>query len=159
MLQIGQKFPELAMGAVGGGNITLPQDLAGGFGVVIIYRGAWCPLCRDQLAEYAAAKAKLDELGVKVVAVSSDDEATTAGLVEKLQLNFPVGHSANVSQVSAALGAYTNAEPLYLQPTAIVLTPEGSIRNVVYSNSAVGRLTAAEVIRTITFARSQAKVA
>jgi peroxiredoxin len=64
MLKNGQKFPELKLQAVGGGAIDLPGDLAGSFGVVLIYRGAWCPVCNNQLADFAASKSELDALGV-----------------------------------------------------------------------------------------------
>ncbi len=159
LLSNGQKFPELKLRAVGGGAIDLPQELAGSFGVVLIYRGAWCPLCREQLAGYAAAKPELDGLGVKVVALSVDDEATGAALVQEHHLTFPVGHSANADQIAAATGAFTNDEPHYLQPTDFILAPDGSILNAIYSTNAVGRITAGEVIRLVTFKKSQAKAA
>src|ERR1700677_1286476 len=37
-LRNGQIFPHVEIPAVGGGVLNLPQDLAGSFGVVIIYR-------------------------------------------------------------------------------------------------------------------------
>jgi peroxiredoxin len=44
-LQNGDLFPSLSVPAVGGGTISLPEDLAGGFGIVLLYRGSWCPYC------------------------------------------------------------------------------------------------------------------
>src|SRR6187399_3262034 len=44
-LHNGQHFPSLSLPAVGGGTVSLPDDLAGSFGVVLIYRGSWCPYC------------------------------------------------------------------------------------------------------------------
>jgi hypothetical protein len=38
-LRNGQPFPSLEVRAVGGGTIWLPDDLAGSYGVVLIYRG------------------------------------------------------------------------------------------------------------------------
>ena len=43
MLSNGDTFPTLTIDAVGGGTISLPDDLAGSFGVILIYRGSWCP--------------------------------------------------------------------------------------------------------------------
>jgi len=45
-LENGQTFPSLQVPLVGGGTLSLPEDLSGGFGVVLVYRGAWCPYCK-----------------------------------------------------------------------------------------------------------------
>ena len=55
LLHNGDRFPRLSIRKVGGGTIELPGDLAGSFGVVLIYRGAWCPYCNAQLAAFARA--------------------------------------------------------------------------------------------------------
>lgn len=154
-LDTGDTFPDLTVPAVGGGTISLPGDLAGSFGVVLIYRGAWCPFCNAQLAAFARAADVFAELGVKVVAFSVDDEPTTAALVEKHQLSFPVGHSADVDKVAAALGAYTNDDPRYLQSTGFVLAPDGSEVTAVYSSGAIGRLTADDVADLIAYLKAQ----
>lgn len=60
---------------------------------------------------------------MKVVAVSVDNEASGAALVEKHHLRFPVGPSADADQIAATLGAYTHDEPRYLQSTGFVLAP------------------------------------
>ncbi len=41
MLDSGEDFPKLEIQRVGGGTIILPDELAGGFGVVLLYRGHW----------------------------------------------------------------------------------------------------------------------
>lgn len=157
LLNNGDHFPDFKISISGQGNMALPADLAGSFGVVLIYRGAWCPVCNDQLAGFEAAKSRLDDLNVKIVALSVDDEPTTAALVEKLHLTFPVGFGADVDQVSAAVGSYTNAHPHYLQPTGFVLSPDGNVLNALYASNAMGRLTAQEVERLATYITQQAK--
>src|SRR6476661_4941405 len=102
LLHNGDTFPRLTLDRVGGGSVSLPDDLAGAFGVVLIYRGAWCPYCNAQLAAFSRAGEKLSELGVKLVALSVDDLATSAALVEKHRLAFPVGYGANADAVAAA---------------------------------------------------------
>lgn len=41
MLDSGDAFPALEAAKVGGGMISLPGDLKGGWGVVLLYRGHW----------------------------------------------------------------------------------------------------------------------
>ena len=67
-LRNGQPFPPLEVPAVGGGTISLPDDLAGSYGVILIYRGSWCPYCNAQLAAFSRALDALTELGVTVAA-------------------------------------------------------------------------------------------
>jgi peroxiredoxin len=112
-LQNGQTFPTFDVPAVGGGTNSIPQSVRGSYGVVLICRGAWCPYCQAQLAGFQRASQKLAEPGIKVVALSVDDEATTVGTIDKFTPSFPVGHSANAERVASITGAYTNDSPRY----------------------------------------------
>ena len=145
-LHNGQRFPSLRLPAVGGGTLALPDDLAGSYGVVLIYRGSWCPYCSAQLASFGRAAESLAVAGIKVAALSVDDEATSAALVAKHRLPYPVGHSADAAAVAAATGAYVHDDPTYLQSTGFVLTPDGTVLTAVYSSDAIGRLVADDVI-------------
>ena len=155
-LQNGQTFPAFDVLAAGGGTISIPQSLGGSYGVVLTYRGAWCPFCQAQLAGFQRASERLAEAGAKVVALSVDDEATTVGTIEKFKLSFPVGHGANAEKVASITGAYTNDSPHYLQTTGFLLTPDGKILNAVYSSGPIGRLVAEDVIGMVTYLRSKA---
>ena len=155
-LQNGQTFPTFDVPAVGGGTISIPQSLRGSFGVVLIYRGAWCPYCQAQLGGYQRASERLAAAGIKVVALSVDDEATSVGTIEKFKLSFPVGHSADADKVAAITGAYTNDSPRYLQSTGFVLAPDGKILNAVYSSGPLGRLVAEDVIGMVNYIKSKA---
>ena len=156
LLNNGDAFPKLTIPAVGGGAMVLPDAFAGSWGVVLIYRGAWCPFCNGQLAGFSAEKAALDGLGIKVVALSVDDEATSAATVAKNHLQFPVGHSANADAVAAASGAFVNANPRYLQPAGFVLAPDGTVKASVYATSAIGRILAKDVVGFVGYLQSVA---
>lgn len=145
-LENGHPFPSLQLPQVGGGTLSLPDDLAGDFGAVLVYRGAWCPYCNAQLAAFSRAQDDLAAAGIKVVALSVDDEPTTAGLVEKRRLRFPVAYGADADTVSETLGTYINDEPRYLQSTGFVLAPDGTVVTAVYSSGAIGRLVPDDVI-------------
>jgi len=138
-LNHGDPFPALSLPAVGGGRLSLPEDLAGNFAVVLFYRGWWCPYCNAQLAAFARAAERLAELGIKVAALSVDAESEAAGLVTRLRLPFPVAYGADPTAIAAATGAYTGEER-YLQSTGFVLDPEGRVELAVYSSGAIGRL-------------------
>ena len=124
-LQNGNRFPAISAPKAGGGTLSLPGDLAGSFGVVLFYRGSWCPYCNAQLSRFAGAKDRLTSVGIKVVALSVDDEATTRGLIAKHKISFPMGYGADARAIAAATGAYLNEDPLYIQSTGFVLAPDG----------------------------------
>lgn len=154
-LQNGAPFPHLTIDAAGGGTISLPGDLVGSYSVVLLYRGSWCPYCNAQLMAFSRAHDTLTELGVKVVALSVDDEATALAFVKTHALRFPVGHSADVDHVAAVTGAYTNAHPKYFQSTGFVLDPAGRVITAVYSSGAIGRLLPADVVGFVGYVKSQ----
>jgi peroxiredoxin len=120
--------------------MALPRDLEGFYSVILFYRGAWCPYCKAQLAAFARARASLRSLGVEVVALSVDDEAVSAALVDTMRLTFPVGFGAKAGEIAAATGAYVGDGGAYLQSTGFVLDRSGRILTAVYSSGAIGRL-------------------
>ena len=77
MLSTHRNIQFTAAGLPGGRSLQLPGALAGGFGVVLFYRGSWCPYCNAQLSAFQRYHDALAALGVSVVALSADDEATT----------------------------------------------------------------------------------
>ncbi len=155
-LNNGDAFPALTLDTVKDGALSVTHHLAGSHGVVLLYRGAWCPYCNAQLAGFARAKAALDELGLKVVALSVDGIADATALVDKHRLNFPVGYGADAEKIAAATGAYVNDSPRYLQSTGFVLDPGGKVITSVYSSGAIGRLVAEDVIGFVRYVKSKA---
>ncbi|HEX3840934.1 MAG TPA: peroxiredoxin family protein [Acidimicrobiales bacterium] len=156
LLNPGDQFPALTLALPGGHSLALPDALAGGFGIVLFYRGSWCPYCNAQLRAFQRASESLAEVGAKVIALSVDDEATTQELIAKHGLTFPVGHSADARAVAEATGAFVNDNPTYLQSTGFVLDPNGRVVVSVYSSGAIGRLVPDDVVGLIRYLRDHA---
>ena len=156
LLAPGDRFPTLTVHQAGGSVLTLPDVFDGGFGVVLFYRGSWCPYCNAQLRAFQRAQDSLAEVGAKVVALSVDDARTTTELIAKHGLTFPVGHSADVAAVSAATGAFVDPADGYLQSTGFVLAPDGQVIVSVYSSGAIGRLVPDDVVGLIRYERAHA---
>ena len=156
VLHPGDTFPSLTVTPVDTAPLKVPEDFAGQFGVVLFLRGAWCPYCNSQLRAFQRAADKLANAGIKVVALSVDDEATTRELVAKHGLQFPVGHSADASAIAAATGAFLNPDPVYIQSTGFVLSPEGTVLVSVYSSGAIGRLVPDDVLGLVAWVQQHA---
>jgi peroxiredoxin len=153
-LSNGDLFPSLSLDTVDGKTLDLPADLAGSFGVVLIYRGAFCPYCNAQLSGFARAAESLTALGVRVAALSVDDRATSQALAEKLRLPFAVGYGADADAVAQATGAYVNEAPRHLQTTGFILDPQGRVITAVYSSGAIGRLVADDVLGFVRYVKA-----
>jgi peroxiredoxin len=153
LLNPGDPFPHLTISTTGGQTLTIPDAFGGDFGVVLLYRGAWCPYCNAQLRAFERAGQELANNGIRVIALSVDDEQTTAALVAKHQLTFPVGYGADARAVAAVTGAFVNPDPVYLQSTGFVLDPAGKVVVSVYSSGAIGRLVPDDVAGLVRYLR------
>jgi peroxiredoxin len=129
LLHPGDIFPELAITVPGGKVVKVPGAFAGGFGVLLFYHGSWCSYCKAELHAFQRADG-----GIKVAALSVDDEATTAALIVKRGLTFPVGFGADARKVAELTGAFVNPDPVYLQSTWFVLNPQGKVAATLYDN-------------------------
>lgn len=159
-LQNGAVFPTLDVPRLGGGSLKLPADLAGSYGVILIYRGHWCPFCNEQIAAFTQAFDALSQAEIKVVAFSVDGEAETAAFAKKHAVPFPLGHSVETKTIIEATGAYEAEFPTrghFLESTGFVLAPDGTVVCAVYSSRAIGRLVPDDVIRLVAFMRSLKK--
>ena len=156
LLSPGDQFPALTVTLAAGGTLQLPDALAGHFGVILLYRGSWCPYCNAQLRAFQRAHDALAAVDARVVALSVDDEATTQAFIAKHGLQFPVGHSADPRAVAAATGAFVNDDPPYLQSAGFVLDLTGRVIVSVYSSGAIGRLVPDDVTGLVRYIREHA---
>lgn len=152
LLSPGDAFPDVTVTPAGAGLLSVPDALSGHFGVVLFFRGSWCPYSTVQLQAFQEARERLATVEAKVVALSVDDEPTTRALVERHGLGFPVGHSANAHAIAERTGAFVNADPPHLQPTGFVLDPGGRVMVSMYSSDAIGRLVPEDVVGLIRYA-------
>jgi peroxiredoxin len=150
-LRNGERFPTITATHVGGGEMTIQEDLVGRWAVLLFYRGHWCPYCRQQLLDFQRARAHLNERGAEVVALSVDSLEQARQTVERHRISFPVLSGLDAHQVEQAIGASINEDPLSLQATGFVLRPDGTVAVAVYSSSAIGRLVAADTINLLKY--------
>jgi peroxiredoxin len=149
-------FPALSLTPPDSPALTLPDAFDGDFGIVLFFRGSWCPYCNAQLRAFQRASDALTGTGAKVAALSVDDEPTTAALIAKHGLTFPVGHSADARAIAGLTGAFVNPDPVYLQSTGFVLDPAAQVVVSVYSSGAIGRLVPEDVIGLVRYLREHA---
>jgi peroxiredoxin len=156
LLNPGDAFPTLSLTVPGGETVRVPGAFAGQYGVLLFYRGSWCPYCNAQLRAFQWASTILAETGIRVAALSVDGEPATAELVARHGLTFPVGFGADARHIARVTGAFVNPDPVSLQSTGFVLDPEGKVIVSVYSSGAIGRLVPEDVTGLVRYAREHA---
>jgi peroxiredoxin len=156
LLHPGDPFPQLSLALPGGQSLTVPQAFGEDFGVMLFYRGSWCPYCNAQLRAFQRASERLAGVGARLAALSVDDEQTTSALIKEHGLTFPVGFGADAPAVAELTGAFLNHDPAYLQSTGFVLDPAGRVVVSVYSSGAIGRLVPEDVVGLIRYLREHA---
>jgi peroxiredoxin len=149
LLAAGDAFPALTLAQSDGQTRALPDLLSGAFGVVLFSRGARCRSCVEQLRAFQRATARLARAGIRVVALTADEEQTTAGLIAEYGLTYPIGHSADVERIAELTGAFVQLDPPALQTTGFVLDPSGRVIVSVYSCGTLGHLLPDEVLELI----------
>ena len=89
---------------------------------------------------------------IKVVGGSVDSVEKTAALRSGLYVGFPMWGELDAPTVSADTGApYQDGDRVFLHGTGWLLNPAGEIVQSLYSTGPIGRFTASDIIRKVTF--------
>jgi len=84
-LKTGEQLSQFLLETMSG-DIISSASFSGQPHILMFYRGNWCPFCTAQIKELTRSYQQLDELGVKVVLISSQDTSK----IEKLANQFNV---------------------------------------------------------------------
>ena len=87
-----------------------------------------------------------------MVGGSVDSVEATAALRSGLHVGFPMWGELDAPTVSADTGApYQDGDRVFLHGTGWLLNPAGEIVQSLYSTGPIGRFTASDIIRKVTF--------
>lgn len=89
-LKIGDKAPDFSLTNAIGEELSLYNQLEKSRVILTFYRGVWCPYCNLQLAQYQQVLPELEELGVKLWAISPQTPDHSLSMKEKNELAFEV---------------------------------------------------------------------
>lgn len=116
-----------------------------GWRVLVIYRGAHCPLCRSYRKTLEQLQPKFAEAGITVAALSSDPEARAIEEASEEGWTFPVGYDLSVDQMHT-LGLYVSSprspeetDRNFAEPGLFVINPQGAVQIVDVSNAPFSR--------------------
>ncbi len=156
----GQIFPPTSVTGIDGQELNLHQaDKPGNWRLIVVYRGAHCPVCTRYLGELNDVKASLEELGVDLVAVSADAQDVAAPHIESIAPDFPVGYGLSVEQMQQ-LGLYIShprspqeAAGPFSEPGLFVINAEGALQVVDIANAPFARPNLASLVMGLGFVK------
>lgn len=93
-------------------------------------------------------KKGLDDLGVKVIAVSVDPEDKAKEVAD--EVSFPVAFGATRAD-GDAVGAWWGEPQNIIQPAEFVIGDDGKVVISSYSSGPIGRMDADEVVKLVNF--------
>ena len=153
--------PELSVETLQGKWNLADQD-AKNFTMVVFYRGLHCPLCLKYLTELEDALQDFSDVGVNVVAISSDDQDRAQQTVEKSKLkNVALGYGLSVEQAQAwglhrsagkgktSIGIEEPAE--FSEPGLFLIKPDNTVYWSSVSTMPFARPNFAEILGAINF--------
>lgn len=149
----GDPLPPLSIDTLGAGRIDLAAR--SGWRLLVIYRGAHCPACAKYLAKLTAQHARLQKLGVEVVALSTDPRERASQQAEEAGWPFEVGHDVPVDTLRR-LGLYISAaeeseqaDRAFAEPGLFLVNPQGRLQVIDVSNAPFSRPDLEQIVEGI----------
>lgn len=142
-LPAGSLFPDLTWPQTDGGFLA-PAAMKG-WRLLVVYRGAHCPLCRNYLKILERLQADFAEAGITVAVMSADPQERAVKEATDEGWTFPVGYDLSPDQMRT-LGLYVSSprspeetDRNFAEPGLFVINLQGAIQIVDVSNAPFAR--------------------
>jgi len=133
MIKPREKAPELEVNLVNDTTWKFSEQSPENFVMILFYRGKHCPVCKKQLENLQKNLDKFTDLGVNVIAISSDNEKRAKSTYEEWDIsNVPIGFEFSIED-ARKWGLFiskgiSDAEPEhFFEPGLFLLKPDGTV--------------------------------
>ena len=133
MLKPRQETPNLTVQLVNGDRWELSNQTPKNFTLIIFYRGLHCPKCEQYLKDLYQYLNKLTEIGVSVVAISSDTEGAAKETYKKWELDgLPLGYGCSIEEARnwglfISKGIKEKEPNLFIEPGVFIIKTDGKL--------------------------------
>lgn len=94
------------------------------------------------MADFQLRLGRLEQLGAKPIALSAQSKDRAELMIQRHGLTYPIVYGLDPEEMTQKFGCSISLdEPIRLEPTGIVLRPDGTIAWSAYASGAIGRLT------------------
>lgn len=155
----GRRLPVIRLPRAGGGTVQIGG--AGQWQLVVVYRGAHCPLCRRYLKTLDGLLEQFRAIRTEVIAVSGDPREKAETELAEEGWRFPVGYDLSPDQMRL-LGLYISeprspaeTDRLFPEPGLFVVNPEGLLQIADISNAPFARPDLGALLSGLGFAQER----
>ncbi len=160
----GSPFPKIELNDSNGVLTDLRQCRNGAdWKMIVVYRGVHCPLCTKYLNMLEERTQKLVDMGIDIVAVSSDSLAQLKIHQEKLNVTFPILYGLSIEQMKS-LGLYIShprseheTDHPFSEPGMYILNEQANIQVIDISNAPFSRPDLNELVGSLGWLRTDGK--
>jgi peroxiredoxin len=157
----GDTMPAIDARLAGGGRWALAREKPEKLALLAFYRGIFCPICRNWVADLDRLAPEFEKRGVSVIALSCDrKDAAERALTEWNLRNLRVGYGVDPEDARKA-GLYISEgrglnpetgvkEPmLFTEPGLLLVRPEGELYAAWIQSTPFARPHLAEVLTAV----------
>lgn len=157
----GDTMPAIDARLAGGGRWALAREKPGKLALLAFYRGIFCPICRNWVADLDRLAPEFEKRGVSVIALSCDRKDAAERAVTEWNLrNLRVGYGVDPEDARKA-GLYISEgrglnpetglkEPmLFTEPGLLLVRPEGELYAAWIQSTPFARPHLAEVLTAV----------
>ncbi|WP_216404852.1 thioredoxin-dependent thiol peroxidase [Arcanobacterium phocae] len=145
-LEVGQKAPDFTLDTLGGGKVSLSEELSKADKGVIVYfyPRAMTPGCTTQACDFRDSEDSLKSAGYSVIGVSPDKVESLEKFTTKKNLNFPLASDPS-KEVLEAWGAYGEKKNYGrilrgVIRSTVVVAKDGTVSHAFYNVKATGHV-------------------
>jgi len=133
MIKPREKAPELVVDLVNDTTWKFSEQSPENFVMILFYRGKHCPVCKKQLEELQKDLDKFTDLGVNVIAISSDSEKRAKATYDEWKIsNIPLGFGFSIENARKwglfiSKGVSDKEPDTFFEPGLFLLKPDGTV--------------------------------
>lgn len=128
-----QPVPAFSIPTLDHGTWTLAEQTPENFSILFFYRGLHCPICRNQLRDLERNLDKFAELGINIIAISSDSEERARTSQQEWELsNLTIGYGLSLDTAREwglfVSNSIKDSEPTqFSEPGMFIIRPNGEL--------------------------------
>lgn len=151
-LKVGDTAPDFELPNQDGLKMSLSNELVHGNVLLVFYRGHWCPICNRHLAALQGELQIIQEQGIRVIAISSDDLGATSIITKKNDLSFPILSDldhAVMRKYKVLFHRKDDIENMLPVPATYLINKDRKVRYVHYDPNYKNRSTVQDILAAL----------
>lgn len=163
--KLGDKIPNFELPSTQGDQYDIEsfRNDNKGWHLIIFFRGAWCPVCMEDLKDLEKNKSYFEDKGVYLTTLSTDTLEGLKQMVEEHQFSFPVLSDRDLNVLKAYDVFYHSDNDPYEdhgahgEPAYFLTDEEGRLLYQQKQTSPFGRPTTTELRKIVQYIKKNLK--